>query len=200
MTQIVYGKNVVTQLLKGEETIHELLLMKGWKDQQIVRMANQRQIPIRWLTRAQLDAKVKDPHHQGIAARIDAVRTYSIEELLAAVPKDRHGLFVMLDELEDPHNLGAILRSCDAVGVDGVIIGKHRSVSLTPTVPLNEIDSASAPCISIRQALVAASTLKKRPFMFKTVLSKMMSRGIRRISVHRWGSGGLPCGQAPSRI
>ena len=134
MTQIVYGKNVVTQLLKGEETIHELLLMKGWKDQQIVRMANQRQIPIRWLTRAQLDAKVKDPHHQGIAARIDAVRTYSIEELLAAVPKDRHGLFVMLDELEDPHNLGAILRSCDAVGVDGVIIGKHRSVSLTPTV------------------------------------------------------------------
>ncbi len=134
MTQIVYGKNVVAGLLKEETAIHELFFLKGLRDQRLVNEAKKRAIPIRWMTREQLDAKAKSTHHQGVAARIDEYRTYALEELLAAVPKGKAGLFVMLDELEDPHNLGAILRSCDAVGVDGVIIGKHRSVSLTPTV------------------------------------------------------------------
>lgn len=134
MTQIVYGKNVVLQLLKEDTKVYELLLMKGIKDQRLVQIAKAQQIPVRWMTRDQLDKKTKNTHHQGIAAVIDEYRTYTIEELLASVPQGKNGLFVMLDELEDPHNLGAILRSCDAVGADGIIIGKHRSVSLTPTV------------------------------------------------------------------
>lgn len=134
MTQIIYGKNVVMQALKEDTKVYEILLMKGWKDQRLIQLAKKEQLPIRWMTRDQLDMKTKSTHHQGIAALIEEYRIYSIEELLASVPKGKNGLFVMLDELEDPHNLGAILRSCDAVGVDGVIIGKHRSVSLTPTV------------------------------------------------------------------
>lgn len=134
MTQIVYGKNVVLQLLKDQTKVHEILLMKGLKDQRLIAAAQKSQAPIRWMTRDQMDVKTKSTHHQGIAARIDEYRTYTIEELIAGVPKGKNGLFVMLDELEDPHNLGAIMRSCDATGVDGIIIGKHRSVSLTPTV------------------------------------------------------------------
>ncbi len=134
MTQIIYGKNVVMQALKEDTKVYEILLMKGLKDQRLIQLAKKEQLPIRWMTREQLDVKTKSTHHQGIAALIEEYRVYSIEELLASVPKGKNGLFIMLDELEDPHNLGAILRSCDAVGADGVIIGKHRSVSLTPTV------------------------------------------------------------------
>ena len=77
---------------------------------------------------------LKTDHHQGIAASIDEYKTYSVDEILKAVPAGKTPLLVMLDGLEDPHNLGAILRTCDCVGADGVIIGKHRSVQLTPTV------------------------------------------------------------------
>lgn len=73
-------------------------------------------------------------NHQGIAAKIDDYKTYELEEILESVPKGKMPLLVLLDGLEDPHNLGAILRTCDCVGVDGVIIGKHRNVKLTPTV------------------------------------------------------------------
>lgn len=67
-------------------------------------------------------------------AEIEEYRYYSIDEILNDIPKEKQPLFLMLDGLEDPHNLGAILRTCDAVGVDGVIIGKNRSVGLNGTV------------------------------------------------------------------
>ncbi len=70
--------------------------------------------------------------HQGIAAHIEDYKTYSIEEILACVPQGKTPLLVMLDGLEDPHNLGAILRTADAVGVDGILLAKNRSVRLTP--------------------------------------------------------------------
>lgn len=94
MTQIVYGKNVVLQLLKDQTKIHEILLMKGLKDQRLIAAAQKSQAPIRWMTRDQMDVKTKSTHHQGIAARIDEYRTYTIEELIAGVPKGKNGLFV----------------------------------------------------------------------------------------------------------
>ena len=134
MTQFVYGKNVVAQLLDDGRKIHEVWLMQGFRDQKLVRRVQEARIPVKWVNRAQLDAKVKTNRHQGVAACIDAYRTYSVDEILEAIPEGKNGLIIMLDELEDPHNLGAILRSADAVGADGIIIGRHRSVSLTPAV------------------------------------------------------------------
>ena len=134
MTQYVYGKNVVNQLLQNKKTIYEVILSDGWKDKNIVNTLKKRDIPIKILGKKKMDALLKNENHQGIAAKIDDYKTYDIEDLLEAVPEGKLPLFVLLDGIEDPHNLGAILRTCDCVGADGVILGKHRSVALTPTV------------------------------------------------------------------
>lgn len=133
MTQYVYGKNVVKQLLADNKKIYEVILVEGLKDGELITTCKGKQIPIKTMGRKKMDAMLNG-NHQGIAAKIDDYKTYELEELLAEIPKGKMPLLVMLDGLEDPHNLGAILRTCDCIGVDGVIIGKHRNVKLTPTV------------------------------------------------------------------
>ena len=78
--------------------------------------------------------KLGNVKHQGVMAEVKEYRYYSIDEILNSIPEGKTPLLLMLDGLEDPHNLGAILRTCDALGVDGVIIGKNRSVGLNGTV------------------------------------------------------------------
>lgn len=134
MTQFVYGKNVVNQLLQNKKQIYEVILSDTWKDKHIVNEIKKQNIPLRTMGKKKMDALLKTDNHQGIAAKINDYQTYEMDDLLQTVPEGKLPLFVMLDGIEDPHNLGAILRTCDCVGVDGVILGKHRSVALTPTV------------------------------------------------------------------
>ncbi len=133
MTQYVYGKNVVKQLLQDNKKIYEILISDGSRDTAMEKMIKEKKINCKIVSRKKMDAMLQG-NHQGIAAKIDDYKTYELEELLESIPKGKMPLLVMLDGLEDPHNLGAILRTCDCVGVDGVIIGKHRNVKLTPTV------------------------------------------------------------------
>ena len=76
----------------------------------------------------------KTDRHQGVVAEVDPYRLYSVDEIVQSVSENGKGLIIMLDELEDPHNLGAILRTADAVGATGVIFKKTNAVGLTPTV------------------------------------------------------------------
>lgn len=134
MTQYVYGKNVIRQLLSSDKKVYEVIIADSLKDKEIKRILNERNIPTRLLSKKKMDAFLRNDTHQGIAAKIDDYRTYDIDELVMAIPKGKTPLLIMLDGLEDPHNLGAILRTADCVGADGIILGKHRSVTLTPTV------------------------------------------------------------------
>lgn len=134
MTQYVYGKNVVRSLLQDDKKIYEIVMAEGIRDTKLQKMIHAKQVPCRIVGRKKLEQIVQTTAHQGIAAKIDDYKTYELEELLSGIPTGKLPLLVMLDGLEDPHNLGAILRTCDCVGVDGVIIGKHRNVRLTPTV------------------------------------------------------------------
>lgn len=133
MTQYVYGKNVVKQLLNENKKIYEIIMAEGLRDQELAELIKLKKVPLKTMGKKKMDAMLAG-NHQGIAAKIDDYKTYELDELLERVPKGKMPLFVLLDGLEDPHNLGAILRTCDCVGVDGVIIGKHRNVKLTPTV------------------------------------------------------------------
>ena len=133
MTQYVYGKNVVKQLLQEDKKIYEILMAEGMRDTALEKLIKEHKITCKILPRKKMDGMLQG-NHQGIAAKIDDYKKYELLELLESIPKGKMPLFVMLDGLEDPHNLGAILRTCDCVGVDGVIIGKHRNVGLTPTV------------------------------------------------------------------
>lgn len=134
MTQYVYGKNVVRQLLNEQKKIYEIVMMEGFKDAEIEKLLKQGRYTVKRMNRKNMDKFLNTGNHQGIAASIDEYKTYTIDEIINAIPEGKLPLLVMLDGLEDPHNLGAILRTSDCIGVDGVIIGKHRSVSLTPTV------------------------------------------------------------------
>lgn len=134
MSQYVYGKNVVRQLISDNKKIHEILLMEGLKDREMENLILSKKISVRRLNRKQMDKVLNATNHQGIAASIDDYKVYTLDEVIEAIPQGKQPLLIMLDGLEDPHNLGAILRSADCVNADGVIIGKHRSVQLTPTV------------------------------------------------------------------
>lgn len=132
--QYVYGKNVVKQLLADRKKIYEILIMEGLKDKELEATVKKSGVPFKVVGKRKMDQLLNASNHQGIAASIDDYKMYSLDEILDSIPQGKLPLLVMLDGLEDPHNLGAILRTCDCIGVDGVIIGKHRSVQLTPTV------------------------------------------------------------------
>ena len=132
MPQFVYGKNVIRQMLTDGSAIRVIYL--AGEDRQIQEMAARNHVPVERKDRKALNRLVNTDRHQDIVAGIDDYRTYTVQEITESVPEGENGLIIMLDELEDPHNLGAILRTADAVGAHGVIFKKTHAVGLTPTV------------------------------------------------------------------
>lgn len=159
MTQYVFGKNVVKQLLNDHKKIYEVMLSDGLHDQELEKEIKANNIPYKTMSRKKMDQLLQNDRHQGVAAKIDDYKTYELDELLAAIPKEKTPLLVMLDGLEDPHNLGAILRTCDCIGVDGVIIGKHRNVKLTPTVA--KISTGAIDTVKVAIVTNLAQSLKQ---------------------------------------
>lgn len=133
MKQYIYGKNTVMEALKGSN-VYTVYMQNNNKDKKVIDFCRKRKIPLEFVDKTYFDKHIGKVVHQGIMASVGSYRYYTIDEILDAIPEGKMPLLLMLDGLEDPHNLGAILRTCDAVGVDGVIIGKNRSVSLNGTV------------------------------------------------------------------
>lgn len=133
MNQFIYGKNVVRQRIEEKKKIYHVFIHENFKDSSLLMQIKERGIKINKVDKKRLDVLSNQGNHQGIVAEIDAYQ-YASLETITAKSKGDYPLLVMLDGIEDPHNLGAILRTCDAVNVDGVIIGKHRSVELNATV------------------------------------------------------------------
>ena len=127
MKQYIYGKNPIMEALKGA-SVYKIYMLNGHKDPKIFDICKRNQIPLEFVDKKEFDKKVGKVVHQGVMAYIENYRYYTIDEILKDIPENKQPLLLMLDGLEDPHNLGAILRTCDAVGVDGVIIGKNRSI------------------------------------------------------------------------
>ncbi|MDS1030399.1 23S rRNA (guanosine(2251)-2'-O)-methyltransferase RlmB [Bacillota bacterium LX-D] len=134
----IEGRNPVLEALRAERPINKIFLAKGGGEhtwQEIINLAKVRNVPIQWLAKQQLEEKALTKAHQGIIALASPINYVSIEEIIAnAKQKGEDPFIVILDHLEDPHNLGAILRTADAVGVHGVIIPSRRGVSVNSTV------------------------------------------------------------------
>lgn len=130
---IVYGKNVFTQIQDQPEEIQELYIQDSLKDRKVLDALNRlKHVKVNRVSRAVLDRMSDRGVHQGIVARVRDIPTVSLEQLIDTAKKSEHPLIVALDELQDPHNLGAILRTCDAAGVSGVLMTRHNSATLTP--------------------------------------------------------------------
>ena len=132
------GRNALQEALKSGRTIDKLFIAAGETDRGLQRLAAQAKeagavvVPV---DRRKLDAMSTTHAHQGVIAMAAAHVYYSIDDILEeAASRGQSPLIVICDELSDPHNLGAILRSAECAGAHGVIIPKRRSVGLTATV------------------------------------------------------------------
>ena len=111
--------------------VKEAFVFKKFSDQEIIDLLKMKKIDIKWVDKYQLD-KMVNGLHQGIILNVKDFDTVSLDNILNN--DSRYPLIVMLDHLEDPHNFGAIIRSCEALGVDGIIIPNDRAVDINGTV------------------------------------------------------------------
>lgn len=138
--RVVYGVNPVRELLRGGgEGLAELWLaegaVRGGAIAELERLGRAAGAKVRHAPRPKLDRLAGTDHHQGIVAVVADFRYAEVEELLAAAAASgRPALLVVLDGVEDPHNLGAVIRSAHALGAHGVVIPKDRAVGVTPAV------------------------------------------------------------------
>lgn len=125
---LVFGKNTCEEILKNNKKIKKVYLDYKFSDKKIISMIEKLRIKPILCDKKQLD-QLEDSNHQGIIIDVGDFEYSNIDDLI----KD-NGFIVMLDHLEDTHNFGAIIRTCEAAGVDGIIIPKDRSVSVNSTV------------------------------------------------------------------
>ncbi len=135
---IIEGRNAVTEAIRAGVSIDKIYLLKGEGDSalgHIASAAREQGVVVVNTDRRKLDAMSRTHAHQGVIA-LAAVRAYaSVDDILAAATaKNEPPLIVVCDELSDPHNLGAVIRTADAAGAHGVIIPKRRSAGLTAVV------------------------------------------------------------------
>lgn len=129
----IYGKNVAREKLNGTEKIVKAFVSNKFKEQGIIDKLKEKNVKIRFVDNKVLDKKVNGLH-QGIVLEVDDFKTYNLDEFLTVIKNINNPRVVMLDHLEDPHNFGAIIRTSEALGIDGIIIPNDRSVDITPTV------------------------------------------------------------------
>jgi 23S rRNA (guanosine2251-2'-O)-methyltransferase len=133
------GIHAVREALEAGNMFDRIVIAKGRQDsriEEIVQLARQRSIPIRFEDRGQLDRLANSRDHQGVVAVAAARAPATVEDILAAAnaSKGQRGLIVLLDGVEDPHNLGAIIRTALAAGAHGMVIPERRAAGLTDTV------------------------------------------------------------------
>ncbi len=135
---LIIGRNAVSELLKSGREIDRILVAPSDNRGSIVRilaLAREKGVPIKDTTAQKLDSITGGASHQGVIAFCAAHEYVSVEDILKKAEEKNHAPFIIVcDEIEDPHNLGAILRTAEACGVDGVIIPKRRNVGLTSIV------------------------------------------------------------------
>lgn len=134
----IEGRNAVLEALTGKGTIDRLVVQKGLKDngaQNIINEAKARGVKIFFYEKETLDRESVTKHHQGFIAEITDYRYSTLEDILAyAAKKDEAPFIIILDGVEDPHNLGSIIRVAECMGAHGIVIPRHRSASVNETV------------------------------------------------------------------
>lgn len=128
---LVYGKNVINEILNNNTKIYKVFLDNNFKDELLLNRINKRNLKKFHMDKNKLDKMCGNSTNQGIAADIEEYKYLDIKVL----ENDNDASFVvMLDSIEDPHNFGAIIRTCECAGVDYIIIPRNRSVSVNSTV------------------------------------------------------------------
>lgn len=164
--EIIIGKNPVIEALKSGRSINKVLISEGINRQtysNIQKNAKKQGVIVQQVPKSRLDSLSKGAH-QGVLAFIASYNYATLEDLFKrAEQREEMPFFIILDELEDPHNLGAILRTADATGAHGIIIPKRRSASLTETVAKASAGAIEhVPVVRVTNTSRTIETLKER--------------------------------------
>ncbi len=135
---LIIGRNAVMEALKSKKTIEALYITNGPREgsiNSIINLAKENRIVLKEVDKKKLDSMSDGAVHQGVIARITPYKYFEVKDILdEAKKKDEDPFIIILDELEDPHNLGSIIRTAETCGVHGIIIPKRRNVGVTATV------------------------------------------------------------------
>ena len=163
MEDVIAGRNSVGEALKSGRPLNKLLIAKGERQgslRELAGMAKDKGILVQEVEPQRLAQLAPGQRHQGVVAMASPVEYAEVEDILAAAEaKGEAPLIVVLDELEDPHNLGAVLRSVDAAGAHGVIIPKRRSCPLSTTVA--KTSAGAVEYVPVARVANLAQTLDK---------------------------------------
>ena len=167
MIDWIYGKHAVLETLKSGRPVEKILLAKNinkFSVNEIIEHAKNQNVPFQWVPRTRLDQLAEGNNHQGVVAQVAAFEYASLEDLFErAEQKQEAPFFLLLDSIEDPHNLGSILRSADASGAHGVIIPKRRAAGVTSVVAKTSAGAVQhVPVVRVTNLNRVADELKER--------------------------------------
>lgn len=164
MANYIYGKNPIKQLLSSEpQRIQKIFILR--QENELLQKVAKNAIPYVISTREELTTLIANDKHQGVVALIADYQYRSLEELFQKIKDKKFPLVLVIDQIEDPRNFGAILRTCDAVNVDAVIILKQRQVMLNATVAKTSAGAINhVMVIKVTNLSVAIEELKQKGF------------------------------------
>lgn len=133
----IEGRNSVRELIRSKKTVDKILIANGMRDEeskQLLNVIKSSGAKYQFADKSVLDKESEGKRHQGFLAYVSDYKYVELGDILSAVKDKEDAFIVVLDGVEDPHNLGSIIRVCECAGVDGLIIGKRRSASVTDAV------------------------------------------------------------------
>lgn len=168
---IIEGRNPVIEAFRSGKEIDKLYILDGSQDGPVMtikREAKKKGTLVKYVTKDRLDQLSETGKHQGVIAYIAAYEYSTIEDMFAlAESKGEDPFFILLDEIEDPHNLGAIIRTANQAGAHGVIIPKNRAVGLTATVARTSAGALNyTPVAKVTNLSKTIEELKQRGMWF----------------------------------
>lgn len=166
MARKIEGRNAVHEFLQTGKMVYEIFVAEGVNRdsiKEILQLANGRSVKISFIDKAGVNNIATIDNHQGIVALVEDYQYANFEQTINAI--EGNGFILICDNLKDPHNLGAILRTADATGVDAVIIPKNRSVEVTPTVTKVSVGATEQiPVIKVTNIARTIEKLKEKKY------------------------------------
>ena len=156
--EYIFGKNTIESFIDSKNII-EVFIANNFSDEKLLRKIRQSGIKLSVKDKFFLDKVSNSGKHQGIVASIKSFEYSTIQEIIEVGKKRKHPFIVVLDGVEDPHNVGAIIRTCEAFSVDGIVIAKHNSCPVNATVA--KVSTGALANVKIAQVTNLTQTLKE---------------------------------------
>lgn len=164
--EVVAGRNPVMEVLNGKRNVERVFIADGAEGSisKIIAVAREQGVIVDFVPKEKIDAMAPDAKHQGVVAKVSAYEYASIEDVFEKARVSGEDPFlILLDEITDPHNLGAIIRTAECAGAHGVIITKRRACSLTQTVALSAAGAIeNMPIVQVTNMAHTIENLKKQ--------------------------------------